>query len=131
MPSMVSPRPRAPARTASMSPTIVSRARPGPAPWVGACASTSTSPSLVTSPAAVVVPPTSTPSSPPPGLEVTERAETDAERRGGGTGGVGAEADQLHLALARVAAIGQIVVEPAGVRHELRQPRGQRAKVRA
>src|SRR5262245_35117098 len=120
MPSIAIARAAAAALTEAISAVIVSSARPGPAPCVGACSSTITSPAAVTNPAAVVVPPTSTPSTAPCISEVTEMAQRDAERGGRRAGGGGAEADELDLALSRVAAEPECVVELAGVGHELR-----------
>src|SRR2546422_117383 len=118
------PRPSASARTAAISPTIVGSPRPLPSRWVDARCSMSTSPSRATTPAAVVVAPTSTPSrsasSSMGRLEIAEVAEGDAQRHGGGACRRCAEADQLGLALARIPALRQRVVEHAGVSHELR-----------
>src|SRR5437773_1414521 len=52
--------------------------------------------------------------------ETTEVAERDPERHGGGARRRRADADELGLALARVPALRERVVEHAGVRHELR-----------
>src|SRR5213593_2642 len=118
------PRPSASARTAAISPTIVGSARPLPSRWVDTRCSMSTSPSRVTTPAAVVVAPTSTPSRTASPfmrrLEIAEVAEGDAQRHGGGACRRCAEADQLGLALARIPALRERVVEHAGVSHELR-----------
>src|SRR5438876_616403 len=118
------PRPSASARTAAISPTIVGSTRPLPSRWVDARCSMSTLPSRATTPAAVVVAPTSTPSrsasSSMGRLEIAEVAEGDAQRHGGGACRRCAEADQLGLALARIPALRERVVEHAGVSHELR-----------
>ena len=42
----------------------------------------------------------------------------------------GAQPGQLRLALAAVAAVREVVVEVAGMRHELGEPRGQRLQMR-
>src|SRR5688572_29936522 len=86
-------------------------------------------------PADIDVPPTSTPSSSDSPvmrarLQVAEVAERDARRGGGGARGGDAEADHLHLALAAVAAVGEVGVEPARMRHELRYAERQRAQMR-
>src|SRR2546425_3480087 len=62
MASTACPRRSACSRTEPSSSMIVSGARPLPSRWVRTRCSTSTAPSRVTAPAAVVVPPTSTPS---------------------------------------------------------------------
>src|SRR5439155_379794 len=62
MASTACPRRSACSRTEPSSSMIVSGARPLPSRWVSTRCSTSTAPSRVTAPAAVVVPPTSTPS---------------------------------------------------------------------
>src|SRR5207244_10371493 len=71
-----------------------------------------------------VGPPTSTPSRSAPSamarLEIAEVAEGDAQRHGGGACRRCAEADQLGLALARIPALRERVVEHAGMSHELR-----------
>src|SRR5439155_24908417 len=52
-------------------------------------------------------------------LETIEVAERDPERHGGGACRGRADADELGLALARVPALRERVVEHAGVRHKL------------
>src|SRR5262249_57226580 len=64
----------------------------------------------------------------PPALDLAEVAERDAERRGGTARSRTAQARQLHLALAAEAAVSEIIVEVARVRHELRDPWRQRAQ---
>src|SRR2546426_293389 len=100
-----------------------SGAPPVPAPGVGALASTTTSPSADSAPAAIVVPPTSTPTINTGrlsrDLQLAEVAEGDPETRECRTGGGCPETDHLGLALPSIAAIGQRLVEPAGMRHEL------------
>src|SRR5213594_2712860 len=54
--------------------------------------------------------------------------EPDAERGGGAAAGRAAEPRQLDLALAAEAAVAEIIVEKTGMRHELRDPRRQRAQ---
>src|SRR2546430_2715470 len=118
------PRPSASARTAAISPTIVGSAGPLPSRWGDTRCSMSTLPSRATTPAAVVLAPTSTPSrsasSSMGRLEIAEVAEGDAQRHGGGACRRCAEADQLGLALARIPALRERVVEYAGVSHGLR-----------
>ena len=124
---------RAPARTRSISSSTTPIARPAPSRCVGSASSTTTAPSDVTAPAAVVVPPTSIPRSsdgvtpaPPAGSELAEVPERDAERRDGGAGVRRADSGELDLALSAVAAVAEIGVEAPGVTHELRYPRRQR-----
>src|SRR5262249_60355784 len=71
-------------RTAETGPMSVGTALPRPAWWVGHRSSTSPSPAVVTTPAAVVVPPTSTPRttsiSVEPDLERQHRNRQHAEQ---------------------------------------------------
>src|SRR5260370_30467130 len=115
-----------------MSAWIVSTACPGPRSRVRRRRSRITSPAGVTAPAAMVVPPTSTPSSSPPaviarGLEVAEVAELQTEALRSGARRRGPEADELRLALAAVAAGGEGGGAPAGMAPELRDPRREGA----
>src|SRR5713101_2069294 len=101
--------------TFRISALIAARGSAGALPRVGALSSTTTSPSRVTTPAAVVVPPTSTPTI----AAVIEVAEPDAEARGRRARARRPETDHLGLALSPVTAVGERVIEPARVRHEL------------
>src|SRR3989454_3386026 len=116
--------------TFRISALIAARGSAGALPRVRVLSSTTTSPSRVTTPAAVVVPPTSTPTiaavirgagSKPvgPTLEVAEVAEPDAEARGRRARARRPETDHLGLALSPVTAVGERVIEPSRVRHEL------------
>ena len=112
---------------AAISATIVVQARPARRRASGALLDDDLA-GRVTTPAAVVVPPTSTPTiadhrasprhRPGSPSEVAEVAEPDAEgRRGRARGRGAAETDHLDLALAAVAAVGEVGVEPSRDAH--------------
>src|SRR5512144_647517 len=132
-PVTATPRARALSWRRSSSSTMVSSAVPAPRSCVGTWTCSSTRPSALTRPAATVVPPTSTPIVMPLTgralLQVPEVDEPDPFSLDEGAGlGIG-EPGHLGLALAAVAAVGEIVVVVAGVGHELGDPARQLPQV--
>src|SRR3990170_4932567 len=118
------PRPFASVARPSIRSSKLASAPPGPLPWVAAWRCASTPPSAPTSPAAVVVPPTSTPITARVGVtedpsQGGEAGEPDALARDQLSGGGIGQPLDLGLALLAVAAVGEILVVVAGMGHEL------------